>query len=161
MGENIFFKKKSPRWCTYRRAICSCPPVIRIWADRRLVRSPQEENGRAGRIWLVKFSSGGAPMVRIPKFYSADRKYLTFLGKFASVGKICLFCKKNGCTGKFWKFRPVRWCAAGRRFTEYHYRKPIKKNGFEPIFIHSQGRNSWWFRPNRLPHCMRCCRQMV
>lgn len=35
-------------------------------------------------------------MVRIPKFYSADRKYLTILGKFASVGKICLFCKKMG-----------------------------------------------------------------
>ena len=35
-------------------------------------------------------------MVKIPKFYRADRKYLTILGKSASVGKICLFCKKMG-----------------------------------------------------------------
>lgn len=35
-------------------------------------------------------------MVRIPKFYRADRKYLTFLGKFASVSKYWVFCKKMG-----------------------------------------------------------------
>ena len=35
-------------------------------------------------------------MVAIPKFYRATCKILTFLGKFASVARFCLFCKKMG-----------------------------------------------------------------
>lgn len=50
-------------------------------------------------------------MVGLPKFYRADRKYLTILGKFASVGKICLFCKKMGVLVKTGNSGP---CAGAR-----------------------------------------------
>lgn len=40
-------------------------------------------------------------MVRIPKFYRADRKYLTILGKSGSGGRFCLFCKKMGVLVKY------------------------------------------------------------